>query len=90
MDEPPPLPAAPPPAPNWETFPGEPTAPAADLSFLEPSDLVPEVGEMNDVDDDDDQAGFIKTRMEQLRRKAKFLGQNYGETEEYKKLEGGD
>ena len=46
-DTPPPLPSVPPPAPNWSTFPGgKPGAGSretTDLSYLDASDLVPQV-----------------------------------------------
>ena len=77
-DAPPPLPTAPPPAPNWGTFPGS-SHEFSDVKIAAP--VREDISEFSDV--------LTQQKFDSLRRKAEFLGVDVTETQEYKKLKEG-
>jgi hypothetical protein len=78
----PPLPAAPPPEPMWNTFPGK--APV-DEEFYDDEDDFAEIVSDDPINNDP----TTKLRTDMLRRKSEFLGLKMEETEEYKKMKAG-
>ncbi len=96
-DAPPPaLPAAPPPQPNWNTFPDS-SAPITDLSFLDSSDLLPDQSAFIPNDNEGrrpvlreaDLTDAARKKIDILRRRSEFLGVELEQLEEYKNLQAG-